>query len=244
MSLANFKHTVWTFLGHYSFFLPFFRFYQILTNGGIGVVSPSTDIVIEGYPRSANTFAVAAFLLTQQRQVKVAHHIHGPAQIIWAARHDIPTLVLIREPSDSVLSLIVRQTAVSLEQAFRNYIRFYERVLPYSDSYVIADFDETTSDYGGVIGRVNSRFGTSFTKFEHTDKNVQRCYQLIEEMDRRDTGHEDTTMTTVARPSSRREKLKVSLSEELENENFQHLITRAEVIYSRMTLNREKKYGG
>lgn len=40
------------------------------------VVARDTEIVIEGYPRSANTFAVAAFLLAQGRPVKIAHHLH------------------------------------------------------------------------------------------------------------------------------------------------------------------------
>jgi hypothetical protein len=238
------RHQLWMFMGRHTIALPIFRLYAVLAKGGIGVVNSSTDIVIEGYPRSANTFALAAFLLAQQRQVNVAHHIHGPAQIIWAARHNIPTLVLIREPNDSVLSLIVRQPAVSLELAIRNYIKFYEKVFLYNDSYVLADFDEIISDYGAVIGRVNLRFGTFFAKFEHTDKNVQRCYQLIEEMDRRDTGREDTTMTTVAHPSSQRESLKGNLREELENESFQSLVTRAEAIYSRMTSTMEENYGG
>lgn len=232
--ISKFKHRLWMLLGCYSMALPIFKFYGVLAGGGIGVVSSSTDIVIEGYPRSANTFALSAFLLAQQQQVEIAHHIHGPAQIIWAVRHSIPTLVLIREPRESVVSLVVRQPLLSLQQALKNYIRFYEKVFPYRGSFVVADFDEVTSDYGSTIERVNWQFGTSFMKFEHTDENVQRCYQLIEEMDRRDTGRRDTTVITVARPSSQREVMKDNLREKFEEDNLQSLVTRADEIYYAM----------
>ncbi|HYT30505.1 MAG TPA: hypothetical protein VEN82_06985, partial [Actinomycetota bacterium] len=42
---------------------------------GHGVlVRPETDVLIEGYPRSANSFSVAAFGLAQPREVEIAHH--------------------------------------------------------------------------------------------------------------------------------------------------------------------------
>ncbi|RMG27959.1 MAG: hypothetical protein D6732_19595, partial [Methanobacteriota archaeon] len=45
------------------------------------LIGARTEIVIEGYPRSANTFAVVAFRLAQNRPVKIAHHLHMEAQI-------------------------------------------------------------------------------------------------------------------------------------------------------------------
>ena len=34
-------------------------------------------LVIEGFPRSANTFAVVAFRQAQERYVPIAHHLRG-----------------------------------------------------------------------------------------------------------------------------------------------------------------------
>jgi hypothetical protein len=36
-----------------------------------------------------------------------------------------------------------------------------------------------------VIDAVNVRYGTAFTRFEHTPANVEACYALIEEKSRR-----------------------------------------------------------
>ncbi len=234
--ISEVKHLFWMYFGRHAIFLPMFRTYETFTRGGIEVVSPSTDIVIEGYPRSANTFAFAAFLLAQERQVRIAHHVHGPAQVIWAARHSLPVLLLIRDPVDAVLSLVMRQPAVSLRQALKDYIRFHQMVYRYHASYVVADFDKVTSDYGRVIRKVNSRFGTSFEEFEHTPENVQRCYELIEEMDRRNTGRKRITTNTVARPSMQREVRKKGLRRQLESENLQEPVAHARAVYHRMRL--------
>jgi len=87
-------------------------------------VERDTELVIEGFLRSANTFAVAAFGFAQQRDVEIAHHMHAPAQVIPAVRMGIPTLVLIRHPKDAVLSLVIREPHISVEQASKDYIRF------------------------------------------------------------------------------------------------------------------------
>src|SRR2546422_7828125 len=60
------------------------------TGGGAEAVGDRTEMMIEGYPRSGNTFAVAAFRLAQQRPVIVAHHLHSPAQVLEAVRRRIP----------------------------------------------------------------------------------------------------------------------------------------------------------
>src|SRR5262245_32533170 len=57
-----------------------------------------TEAIIEGFPRSANTFAATAFQLAQTKPVRVAHHLHVPSQIIAGARWGIPTIVLVRDP--------------------------------------------------------------------------------------------------------------------------------------------------
>jgi hypothetical protein len=74
------------------------------------------------------------------------------------------------------------------------------------DRVVVADFEEVTGDFGVSIRRLNERFGTAFTPFDHTEGNVQRCFELI---DRRNAGRFGTVEDhTVARPSAARERKK------------------------------------
>lgn len=239
MLLPKLKHGIWMSLGCHPAALSLFRLWGLVSGKGeaLGVVSKHTAIVIEGYPRSANTFAVAAFRLAQSCPVEIAHHLHAPAQVIWAARRRIPALVLIRKPIDAVASLVVRQPGVSLRQVLSNYVRFYVRILPYRDRYVLASFDEVIRDYGAVIRRVNARFGTTFAIFDHTDENVRKCYRPIDEMDHRDTKRAKVTATTVARPSQESERLKTHLKQKLEEAPLQDLIDQAAAVYRELTEN-------
>ncbi|HJU87208.1 MAG TPA: hypothetical protein VJ788_07580 [Gemmatimonadota bacterium] len=145
------------------------------------VISSETQLVIDGYTRSAGTFAVYAFQLAQDEPVRIAHHLHAPAQLIAAARMRIPTLVLIREPQGAILSQLVQEPHVALRDALVAYARFYLCLHPYRRSFVVGEFNEVTQDLGAVIRRLNKRFGTSFGEFVHTEANMAECFDLIKE---------------------------------------------------------------
>lgn len=190
---------------HPAVYLPLAR-RKYAGNVGKVVEHDRTQVVIDGFQRSANTFSVTAFQFAQPEPVNVAHHLHAAAQIAAAVRWRIPTMVLIREPDGAIISHMIRFPCVTPEQAIRNWSRFYEAVRAVRDGVVVADFEEVTGDFGVSIRRLNERFGTAFTPFDHTEGNVQRCFELI---DRRNAGRFGTVEDhTVARPSAARERKK------------------------------------
>lgn len=142
------------------------------------VIGPETDLVIDGYFRSANTFAVYAFQLSQHKPVRLAHHLHAPAQLIMAARNGIPALLLLREPRGAILSELLYDD-VALPDALVAYARFYTSLFPYLDSFVVGEFAQVTSDFGAVIHRLNARFGTSFGEFRHNEAAARECLTLV-----------------------------------------------------------------
>ena len=115
-----------------------------------------------------------------------------------------------------MVSEVTRNPHIPVALALRHYLRFYCSLARHRDRYVLGRFEEIVSDYGRVIERINRRFGTSFTLFEHTPENVERCFRLVEQMDRADTGRSRTTEATVARPSAERKPLAARLREEVE----------------------------
>lgn len=197
-------------------------------------VQQDTEIVIEGYPRSANTFAVAAFQFAQGRPVKMAHHLHVPAQIIQAVRWGIPALVLIRSPEDAILSLLVREPQITSHQALVSYIRFYTQIKPYRSGFVLAGFEEVVSDFGSVIESVNRKFGTTFKPFVSTQENIAKVMKIVEEMDKSDQGKVTVTETTVARPSEVRERLKQQRRKVLRQPVVSKLMEKAMEVYWEM----------
>ncbi len=133
-------------------------------------VSREANLVIEAYPRSANTYAYHAFMLANE-ELKVAHHLHAPAQVIAGIRLGIPTLVTIRRAEDAVSSFVLRHPVVGVKQALRSWLRFHRRIEPVCESIVIATFDQVVSNLGDVTRKINEKFNTQFCHYEKTAAN-------------------------------------------------------------------------
>lgn len=211
----------------------FFGLYRLARKQRARAISPETQLVIEGFPRSANSFSVGAFRQAQREEVRVAHNLHVPAQVIQAARWRIPSLVLLRKPKDAVLSLVMRDP-ISVDQALKYYISFYETAAKYRDSFVLGLFEEVTDDFGAVIERVNARFGTEFSLFYSNEENVNRVFTRIEGTYRKRFGETASLENKISRPSSSREKMKRGVEYESESPRRKRLISEAEAVYDRL----------
>jgi len=137
-------------------------------------VDRATEFVLDGFQGSGNSFATVAFKSCQRTPVRLAHHLHAPAQIIQAVQWGIPTLVTLRWPADTAVSLVSRWPYLSLSQGLSAYVRFYEALLPYLDGVVVSSFPTTTQHLDEVFRAVNRRFRTSFDVFDHTPEQVER----------------------------------------------------------------------
>jgi hypothetical protein len=196
-------------------------------------LAPDTELVIEGFPRSGNTFATAAFRLSQRRPVKFAHHTHAPAQVIAAVRRRIPTLVVVRPPVPTISSHIIR-SGVPARACLANWVAFHERILGVRDGVVIGSFETVTQDYGSVIRAVNAKFGTSFDEFEHTPGNEERVFERIVAVHERraDRSHAVDRATAIARPTADRDDRKRAAREQLVGDpGLARTLARAEELY-------------
>ena len=211
----------------------FYGLYRLASKDRARVVTRDTQLVMEGFPRSANSFARVAFNRAQSERVRIANGLHVPAQVIRAARWRIPTLVLIRNPKDAVLSFAIRDP-ISVDQALRYYLSFYETVERYRDAYVLGLFEEVTEDFGQVIRRINDRFRTTFSEFRHDERNVEAVLARVERNSKKAFG-EASWEDKASRPVVAREKKKREVGYELENPKRRELISRAESVYERLT---------
>lgn len=158
------------------------------------VASGDTDLVIEGFQRCANSFAVQAFRSVNetQRKLKIATHMHSPANVKYATSRGIPTMVLIRNPDDCIMSWLalavqlgkIPKDSLGREDQMRRmlywtqrYSMFYQRLMYARSSFVIADFKQVVSDFGVCIDRLNAKFGTEFQRFQHTEATEAEIFQ-------------------------------------------------------------------
>jgi hypothetical protein len=194
------------------------------------VFDRDTEIVIEGFPRSGNVFAIAAFRHAQEREIRIANRVHAPGHVIAALDAELPVMVLIREPEESVLGWVVYRGDISVGQALRAYRRFYAPLLPHRDRFVVARFEDVTSDFGAVIRRVNQRFATDFAEFDHTEENVQRLFRAMESYVTAHRGPEEAERF-LARPSAAREQMKESMRASYRSPRLARSRQKAERLY-------------
>jgi hypothetical protein len=189
-----------------------------------------TAIVIEGYLRSGNTFSVAAFAVANGTDLHVGRHLHGAPHVLRAARLGLPTIVLIRQPRDAVLSYLIRRDTLSPDDAVLEYIDFYRTALRVRGAFVVGFFDEVVTDFGAVLERVNARFGTSFVRYEPTPANAEAAFSIVEEMNRKECDGE-LRETHVGRPSPERAARKAQLEMLLDAPRTTALLRAAENCY-------------
>jgi hypothetical protein len=184
-----------------------------------------TGLVLEGYPRSGNSFALRAFQQANPH-VPIAHHMHAQSQVIEAVRRDIPVIVLVRDPAGAVPSLLIRHPHIGLSMALRSYAEFHEDILPYRHGFVLARFEDVTRNFGAIIDDANRKFGTHFAIFDHSQSNVERIFR---QMDEANAGFYGTLKTThVPHPVAERSEKKQSI--DLAREP--RLLSRAQRAYS------------
>jgi hypothetical protein len=194
-------------------------------------VSPTDQIVIDGFPRSANTFSSLAFQLANP-DVAASHHMHAPANILLALRYRVPAVVLIRPPVDAVLSEVIREPRKRLRRGLLEWNSFYGTVRPVLDRIVVADFSTVTTDYSLVIDEVNRRFGTSFVPYRNSPEADEAVFASIEAR-ARSRGKSGTRFENqVPRPSKERGERKAALQAELTRPELRPLVERAQSLYA------------
>ena len=191
------------------------------------IVTGSSRLLIEGFPRSAATFCSYAFVQAQAGPVDIGFHLHVPAHVMRAVRLGVPTLVLIRDPREAVASAVLREPAIPLGEFLRRYLSFYETLEPYRAHFVTADFADAVSDFGRVTRAINGKYGTSFNAFDHSDANLEAVYASLDERHRQVGGGAMTSY----RPDVAKEVAKRHVDFSAD----QALLERCQVVYRRWT---------
>lgn len=200
-------------------------------------ITGQTELVIEGFPRSGNTFASKAFVLSQHRPVVVASHVHLPAQVKLAVRRHVPTMVLVRDPVDAAVSMAIADPHHRVEHLVHYWTHYHREVHPLLDHVLLVPFDEATTDFGRVVDRLNGRFGTAFDRFEHTPEHVRQVFDAIDDKQR--VVHGDTRYReAVARPDASRADARAALTARLERPEAADLVRRARSLHAALVGDR------
>lgn len=134
-------------------------------NGSYRWVTRDSDLVIEGAPRSANTFLHRIVRAGSHYDLKIAQHVHRPLQLRLARRFEIPTYFLIREPKEALASILIFSEDGSVARRIQRYIDLYEAAARLSEEYGrfwVLDFDDVTTRPDVVANRMFRDIGSSY----------------------------------------------------------------------------------
>lgn len=191
-------------------------------------VTNTHHIVIEGYPRSGNTFAVRAMQMANDNSLRIASHLHVPAQLKRGIAWGLPCVLLIRNPVDAIASNKLFSPHVSLQQLTLEYLEFYRQLLPHKKHLIVGQFEDVTADINKTIELINAKYSTRFGSFDNSEKNRNLCFEKIEaHMKSRGIFAENK----VGRPSSSRTESKTNVCEELRGPRYSDLLSQCEKLY-------------
>ena len=143
------------------------------------VADALTDVVIEARPGCGNSFAREAMQLANPG-IRVASHVHSSAQVLLGISLGKPVVVIIRRPVDAIASGAARFEGVDLRTELISFARFYERLHPRADGFVVATFERVTTRFDLVVEAINARFEASFERFPHDDPSaVDRVFDTL-----------------------------------------------------------------
>ena len=199
------------------------------------LVTRQTDLVVEGYPRSANTYAVAAFQIAGGGQLSIASHTHSPTHVKRACSLGIPCVILIRDPIDAIGSLAVRNSLGQLSHELDSYADFYASVLPLSDRLLFFDFNDVTTRIEVVLRAVKERYFMKLQVFSNVQLAERKIFELIEAMERADSRTFAVRETHVARPSPARVQRKQQALAELGQPKYRKELDRCIQLYVSIT---------
>ncbi len=182
---------------YYHLFARKFPFSQMAVTG-------DTEIVIEGFPRSANSYAVVAFKLVNPR-APIGHHLHVPVQLIQACRYNIPAVLVLRAPEEAVASFMVFQGSLNADIYLKAYIRFHRLLLPYREKIIVASFETVTSDMNRVIEAINSRYDKDFSLIDSLPEREDEIFAKLKDVNARFFGNASNKSMY---PDRGREKMK------------------------------------
>lgn len=105
------------------------------------------DLCIDGFPRSANSYAVN-LVQKMAPSIKIIHHIHAPA-ILKKTAGKIPTIVLIRDPREAILSEYIRDQHAAaktpnITHLIKRYTQYYQVTKKLGDKITLVTFEQVT----------------------------------------------------------------------------------------------------
>ncbi len=127
------------------------------------LAGPETDLVVEGFPGSANSWTANAIRRAIDQPVRIESHFHYTVQLRRALAHGVPTVVLLREPGAACDSLKSKEPQTFDSLILLHWLFYYRWVARHHHALTLVRFEDVTRDIDGLrhadraVGRLCTR---------------------------------------------------------------------------------------
>jgi len=175
------------------------------------------DLVLEAPPRSGNSFAEAILRLAFP-DIRMVHHTHAAGVVVWASKHKMSSIVLIRDPDENAIStLLERPDIYDWSLAFREWSDFYLSCESLKPRITVCPFTTLVSDPMSLVRQTETLLGRS-SKISVIDEEVStRAMEIVDQlaMDRVNIRHTNYSPFVSDDEQARRRERKEKLTNEL-----------------------------
>lgn len=170
------------------------------------------DVWIDGFPRSANTFASELFRMANPG-VRVSSHRHIPTFILSALKANKPGIMLLRKPADAAISWAIFWN-IDVEPCLDYYLDFHRVLKPCAPDLFAASFEDVTTAFPKAIQAFNKHYGLSYNSKVDNAEMITNSVSKMEALAREADG--SINEARVCRPSSQREAVKAAMNQRLQ----------------------------
>lgn len=201
--------------------------FAALTEGGTGkeLVTNKTDLTIEGFPRSANSFLEAAINRSAAQQLRISHHVHSRANVYRSIKLKVPTVVLFRNPVDAVVSYLEECDGAYKNPIllFREYNIFYNK-MPFSNPYLkYVSFEDVVKNTSKTVESILNFASIKIDRDQDLEKSQNEIMCTVSNLAMQRVGFKPAynreNSNSVARKDSR-EKIRNKVLSVCENNEF------------------------
>ena len=193
-------------------------------------ITDYTDLVVEGFPRSGNTFTVSALQQAADHRIQISSHVHHPSQVKLAQIRGVPTVLIIRDPLDTLASYLTYGRHGHPATVIKEYCSYHRELLPYLDQLLLCEFTDNISDLSVTIARINERFSLEIPLFDQSPKNKAHVFNEISRFHA--LMHPKLNSAYVAPiPTQARREVIDHFRAELESPRYQVLMAEARSLY-------------
>ncbi|ULE33959.1 hypothetical protein [Mycobacterium sp. IDR2000157661] len=186
--------------------------------------------MIEGHPRSGNTYAIAWAKLAWPNLV-VASHVHHPAHVARANQLGVASLVIARPPAETIRSMLVYSGSNAVIPAIRRWIDYYSSTHLANPLVYVASFEDVRAHMPEVVAALSDATGLALDRPKTLPQEAQ-LFDAVKALGDRRFGSIPEQKLSI--PTAKRSEQSARLAPLFETTEASELLRRADDLYHRI----------